>query len=64
MTAVPKSQIFLDSYFPCYEAVENLKAVGKSVDDDDLEDEDWRKAAVMSLGEEIGWDNLDISKMK
>ena len=64
MTAVPGSQIFLDPFYVCYEADYNLKLMGKSVDDDDLQDEDWRKAAVMLLGEEIGWDKIDIKKMK
>ena len=64
MTAVPGSQNFMDPYYTCYEANYNLKQMGKSVDDNDLQDEDWRKAAMMLLGEEISWDQLDINKLK
>ena len=64
MTAVPGSQIFMDAYYCCHEADYNLKLMGKTVDDDDLQDEDWLKAAEMLVGEECKKDRIDIWKMK
>ena len=64
MTAVPGSQIFMDSYYFCYEAVNRLKQMGKSDEDDDLEDGDWLKAVEMIVGEECDFESVDINKLK
>ena len=64
MSEVPGSQIFSDPYFCCGMAASNLEQLGKSVDDEDLQVEDWLKAAEMIMGEECNVSNTDINKMK
>ena len=63
MSMVPGSQIFMDSYYFCWDAENNLKEMGKAVDYE-LPGEDWRKAAEMIVGEDCSGDKVDISKLK